>query len=183
MSTHSFRDTLILPLGEHTPSFPDSVFVAPGVVLAGDIVVGEDTSFWYHTVVRADVGRVRIGARVNVQDHAMIHMTGGRSHTTIGDDVTIGHRAIIHGATIGDRTLIGMGAIILDNAIIPEDCVVGAGALVTGGQTFEPGTMILGSPAKAVRALKENERAMLPASAAHYVEAARAHREAIQKLG
>lgn len=182
MANTGFKDPLIFPLHGVSPTLPESTFVAPGVVLAGDIEVGEDCSFWYHVVVRADVGKVRLGDRVNVQDHSMIHMTGGRSNTIIGDDVTIGHRAIVHGATIGNRVLIGMGAIILDDANIPDDCVVGAGALVTSGQTFEPGTMILGSPAKAVKKLDDNTRAMLIGSAYHYVEIAKLHRDAIENI-
>lgn len=182
MSTTRFKDTLILPMNGVTPSLPDSTFVAPGVVLTGDVEVGEDCSFWYHVVVRADVGKVRLGNRVNVQDHSMIHMSGGISDTVIGDDVTIGHRAIVHGATIGDRVLIGMGAIVLDNAVIPDDCIVGAGALVTSNQTFEPGSMILGSPAQAVRKISDKQQMFLPLSAAHYVQIAGEHRKAIEEL-
>lgn len=182
MHENWMKASLIMPLKGDAPKIPASTFIAPGVVIAGDIEVGEDCSFWYHVVARADVGSVRIGNRVNVQDHSMLHMTGGKSHVVIGDDVTIGHRAIVHGATIGNRVLIGMGAIILDNAVIPDDCIVGAGALVTGGMTFEPGSLILGSPAKAVRKIDDRAKDALITGAAHYVKMANLHREAIAAL-
>lgn len=179
MTDKLLNQALVMPLRGDAPKLPASTFVAPGVVIAGDIEVGEDCSFWYHVVARADVGSVRIGNRVNVQDHSMLHMTGGKSHVVIGDDVTIGHRAIVHGATIGNRVLIGMGAIILDNAVIPDECIVGAGALVTGGVTFPPRSLILGSPAKAVRAIDDAAVEALISGAAHYVKMAALHRESI----
>lgn len=179
MSTQPVHAAIILSLDEHTPQLPGSTFVAPGAVLVGNIVVGENCSFWYHAVARGDVGKIRLGDRVNVQDHAMIHMSGGKSDALIGNDVTIGHRAIIHGATIHDRVLIGMGAIILDNAVIGEDSVVGANALVTGGKVFPPRSLILGSPAKAVKTLNDEEIAQLPKGAANYVHIAQRHRDAL----
>lgn len=182
MSENPLKSALVMPLGGDAPKLPASTFVAPGVVIAGDIEVGEDCSFWYHVVARADVGSVRIGNRVNVQDHSMLHMTGGKSHVVIGDDVTIGHRAIVHGATIGSRVLIGMGAIILDNAVIPDECIVGAGALVTGGSTFEPRSLILGSPAKAVRKLDDKAVESLLQGAAHYVKMAKLHKDSVAAL-
>jgi len=169
----------ILPLGGATPQLPESTFVAPGAVLVGDIQVGENCSFWYHAVARGDVGKIRLGDRVNVQDHSMIHMSDGKSNAEIGNDVTIGHRAVIHGATIKDRVLIGMGAIILDNAVIGEDSVVGADALVTGGKVFPPRSLILGSPAKVVKTLSDDEIAALPKGAAHYVRIAQRHKDAL----
>lgn len=181
--TSSFTQSLILPIDGKGPQLPESTFVAPGVVLAGDIEVGEDCSFWYHVVARADVGRVRIGNRVNVQDHSMLHMSGGKSHAIIGDDVTIGHRAIVHGAIIGSRVLIGMGATVMDNAVIPDECVVGAGALVTPGQKFPPRSLILGSPARAVRTIDDAAVEELLQGASHYVRIARLHKEAIAKQG
>ena len=173
---------LVMPLRGVAPKLPPSTFVAPGAVIVGDVQVGEDCSFWYHAVARGDVGSIRLGDRVNVQDHAMLHMSGGKSNAIIGDDVTIGHRAIVHGAIIGSRVLIGMGAVILDNATIPDECIVGAGALVTGGVTFPPRSLILGSPAKAVRTLDDEAVAGLIKGAAHYVDAARAHAESLASL-
>lgn len=173
-------DAVVFPLGNHTPSLPESTFVAPGAVIVGDVEVGEDCSFWYHAVARGDVGKIRLGDRVNVQDHSMIHMSDGKSDARIGDDVTIGHRAIIHGATIKDRVLIGMGAIVLDHAVIGEDSIVGAGALVTGGKEFPPRSLIIGSPARAVKTLSDDDIKALPAGAAHYVQIAEKHRVALE---
>lgn len=171
---------LVLPLGEHTPQLPESTFVAPGAMVIGDVAVGENCSFWYHAVARGDVGKIRLGDRVNVQDHAMLHMSGGTSNAIIGDDVTIGHRAIIHGALIGNRVLIGMGATILDNAEIGDDSVVGAGALVTGGKVFPPRSLILGSPAKVVKSLSDAEVAQLTRGATNYVRMSAVHRDALK---
>src|SRR5690625_3465349 len=170
----------VLPLGEHTPKLPESTFIAPGVVLVGDIEVGEDCSFWYHAVARGGVGKIRLGDRVNVHDHAVLHMSDGKSDAQIGDDVTIGHRAIIHGATIKDRVLTGMGAIILDSAVIAEESIVGANALVTTGKTFPPRSLIIGSPAKTVTTLTDEEIAPLPRGAAHYVRIAQRHSDALK---
>jgi carbonic anhydrase/acetyltransferase-like protein (isoleucine patch superfamily) len=129
------------------------------------------------TVLRGDVAAIRIGARTNIQDGCVVHATEGISKTTVGDDVTVGHRAILHGCTVGDRSLIGMGATVLDNAEIGEECLVGASSLVTVGSKFPPRSMIMGAPAKLTRPLTELEIEMVRAAAAHYVEQARAHRE------
>ena len=155
------------------PTRHASAWVAPSADVIGDVVLGEDVSVWFRAVIRADNTRIPIGARSNVQEGAMLHSDPG-SPLTIGEDVTIGHHAILHGCTIGDRVLIGMGATVLNNAVIPDDCLVGAGALVTEGKTFPPGSLIVGSPAKAVRQLDERAIAMLKVSAAHYVANGRA---------
>jgi carbonic anhydrase/acetyltransferase-like protein (isoleucine patch superfamily) len=167
----------ISPYKGTTPRIDDSVYIAPGAVVVGDVVCGKDSSIWYNVVIRGDVGHVHIGERVNVQDLSMIHMSEGMSNAEIGDDVTIGHRAIIHGARIEDRVLIGMGAIILDNAVIGEDSIVGANALVTKNTDIPPRSLVLGAPAKVVRELTDEEVASLPKSAAHYVEIAGSHSE------
>ncbi|MBN8839451.1 MAG: gamma carbonic anhydrase family protein, partial [Sphingomonadales bacterium] len=130
------------------------------------------TSVWFGAVIRADNTTIAVGARSNIQDGAMVHSDPG-APTTIGEDCTIGHHAILHGCTVGDRALIGMGAIILNKAVIPEDCIVGAGALVTEGKTFAPGSLIVGSPAKAVRQLDEQTIAFLKLSAHGYVARSR----------
>jgi len=155
------------------PTRHASAWVAPSADVIGDVVLGEDVSVWFRAVIRADNTRIPIGARSNVQEGAMLHSDPG-SPLTIGEDVTIGHHAILHGCTVGDRVLIGMGATVLNNAVIPDDCLVGAGALVTEGKTFPPGSLIVGSPAKAVRQLDERAIAMLKVSAAHYVANGRA---------
>jgi carbonic anhydrase/acetyltransferase-like protein (isoleucine patch superfamily) len=158
---HAFRGV--------SPTIDDTVFVAASAVVIGDVVVEAESSLWFHTVVRGDIGPIRIGARTNLQDHVVVHVVAGRFGVTIGDDVTIGHRAIVHGCTVGHRTLIGMGAVVLDGVEIGADCLIGAGALVTPGTKIPPGRLVLGNPARVVRELGADERASLLASAANYV--------------
>ena len=158
------------------PVIDASAYVVDSAVVIGDVVIGAESSLWFHAVVRGDVYPIRIGRRTNVQDHATVHVTTGRAATTVGDDVTIGHGAIVHGCTIGDRTLVGMGAIVLDGVEIGADCLIGAGALLTPGTRVAPGQLVVGSPAKAVRALTAEERASLLASAVNYARVAAEYR-------
>ncbi len=132
------RGSLIRPHGGRAPVVPASVFVAPTAVVVGDVVLGEESSVWFGAVVRGDVGRIRVGARTNIQDHCMLHLTGGRSDLAIGEEVTVGHRAILHGAAIGDRCLIGMGAIVLDDSVVGEESLVGAGSVLREGTIVPP---------------------------------------------
>jgi carbonic anhydrase/acetyltransferase-like protein (isoleucine patch superfamily) len=134
--------------------------------------VGASSSVWCGAVVRGDVHPIRIGARVNVQDGAVIHVTSGRHATHIGDDVTIGHMAVLHGCTVAPRALIGMGAIILDGAVIGEEAMVAAGALVPPGKVIPPRTLAVGEPAKVARELSADELARVRSSGAHYAELA-----------
>lgn len=168
--------TSVLPFEGKTPKLHHGTFVAPGAQLVGDLEAGEDSSFWYNVVVRADVMPIRIGARVNVQDLSVIHVTSETHATTIGDDVTIGHRAIVHGCTVEDGCLIGMGAIVMDGAIIGRESLVGAGAIVTPGTVIPPRSLVIGAPARVRRCLTDNEVAGLYDSAAHYVRTAERHR-------
>ncbi|MBB6123538.1 gamma carbonic anhydrase family protein [Sphingobium subterraneum] len=152
------------------PSFPadGTAWVAPSADVMGDVRLGSEASVWFGVVIRADNTPITIGTRSNVQDNAVLHSDPGVP-LTLGEGVTVGHKAILHGCTIGDNTLIGMGATILNGAVIPENCLVGAGALVTEGKTFPPGSLIVGVPAKAIRELDEAALAGLRASAASYV--------------
>lgn len=152
-----------------------SVFVAQGAIIVGDVTLAEDVGVWFNTVLRADTEAVRVGPRTNIQDGCILHADPG-SPTHIGAGCTIGHRAIVHGARIGDNTIIGMGAIVLNGAEIGADSIVGAGALVTQGKTFPAGSLILGSPAKVVRPLTAEEIDANRRSAAEYVDKARAFR-------
>jgi carbonic anhydrase/acetyltransferase-like protein (isoleucine patch superfamily) len=154
------------------PEISRASFVAWNAELCGRVSLGEGASVWYGAVLRGDVAAIRIGAGSNVQDGAVLHVDHGRD-CVLGDHVTIGHGAIVHACEVGDRCLVGMGAIILDRATIGEDSIVGAGALVTQGKSFPPRSMILGSPAKAVRPLTDEEVAGLRAHAEAYVELAR----------
>ena len=160
------------------PVIDPSAYVVDTAIVIGDVVIGAETSLWFHAVVRGDVNSIRIGRRTNVQDHATIHVLTARAATTVGDDVTIGHGAIVHGCTIGDRTLVGMGAIVLDGVEVGADCLIGAGALLTPGTRIAPGQLVVGSPAKAVRALTDVERASLVASATNYARVAAEYRAA-----
>lgn len=155
------------------PALALGAWVAPSADIIGDVHLGEDSSVWFGAVIRGDNTPMLVGARTNIQEGAMGHSDPGAA-LTIGADCTIGHHAILHGCTIGDRVLIGMGAIILNRAVIGAGSIVGAGALVTEGKSFPPGSLIVGSPARAVRQLDEAAQAMLTASAAHYVDKARA---------
>lgn len=169
--------------GGHSPSLPDdgSAWVAPSADLIGDVRLGQDSSVWFGVVIRADNTPIIIGARSNIQEHTVLHSDVGVP-CTVGEGVTVGHHAMLHGCTIGDNTLIGMGATILNRAAIPENCIVGAGALVTEGKTFEPGSLIVGVPARAVRQLDESAIAGLRASAAGYVNEAKAFAQGLRRV-
>jgi carbonic anhydrase/acetyltransferase-like protein (isoleucine patch superfamily) len=147
---------------------PAQVYVAPGAQIIGNVVLGTDASVWFNAVVRADNDQITIGDRANVQDGAIVHADPGMP-AVIGNDVTIGHHAIVHGANVGEGSLIGMGAVLLNRSRIGASCLVGANALVTEGKEFPDGSLIMGSPAKLVRALAPEEIAGLRESAATYV--------------
>ena len=163
------------------PEIGADVYVAPGAQVIGRVVLGERASIWFGAVLRGDNDPIRIGAESNVQDGAMIHADPGVP-TTIGDGVTTGHHAIVHGATVGDRSLIGMGATLLNRAVIGADCIVGANALVTEGKAFPDGSLIVGSPARLARPLTDAEIAGLRLSAATYVANARRYATGLTPL-
>ncbi len=160
-----------------TPTIADDVFVAENATIIGDVAVAAGASIWYGAVLRGDVGAIRVGARSNVQDLVCIHMTTDLSDAVIGEDVVVGHGAIIHGATIGNRVLIGMGSILLDNAEIGDECIIGAGAFVPARLKVPPCSLVLGSPAKVVRQLRDGEIAMIREGARDYQELARRYCE------
>ncbi len=155
------------------PKIAKSVFIEETAVVIGDIVIGEDCSVWFNSVIRGDVNYIRIGDRTNVQDLCVLHVTHDTAPLVIGNDVTIGHNVVLHGCTIKDRVLIGMGAIIMDGTMIGEDCVIGAGALVTEGTVVPPKSLILGSPAKVKRTVTDQELAWIKESAQNYIEYAK----------
>ena len=157
------------------PRVARGVFLAENCAVIGDVEIGEDSSIWYGTVVRGDVMPIRIGARTNLQDNTVLHVTAGKFGTTIGNDCTIGHNAIIHACTIEDACLIGMGAIVLDGARVGRGSFVGAGALVTPGTDIPPGSFVLGSPARVRRTVSDTEREAIEYGARHYVELARTY--------
>jgi carbonic anhydrase/acetyltransferase-like protein (isoleucine patch superfamily) len=156
-----------------TPTLGKGTFVAPTAAVIGDVVLGDESSLWFGTVVRGDVFPIRIGARSNVQDNAVVHVTGGKASTTIGDDVTVGHMALIHGCTIGNRCLIGMGSILLDGALIEDECLVGAGSLVPPRMRVPARSLVMGRPAKVVRMLGARDLEHIREAGALYVGYAR----------
>lgn len=170
---------MILPYREYQPQVGKGGWVAPNATLIGDAILGEDVSLWFGVVVRGDVHRIRIGARTNIQDLCLLHITQHAGElrddadghpTIIGSDCTVGHRVILHGCTVGDLCLIGMGAIILDGAEIGRESIVGAGSVVTPGKKFPPRSLIMGTPAKVVREVGEAQVQEMQASWRRYVE-------------
>lgn len=161
---------LVLPFEGKTPVLHEGVFLAPTSVVIGDVELGARSSVWFQTVVRGDVHRIRIGRRTNLQDLVVVHVTYRTGPTTIGDDVTVGHGAIVHAATIGNRCLVGMRAVVLDGARIGDDCIVGAGAVVPPGMELPPGSVALGVPAKLVRKVTDADRAMILELGRRYLE-------------
>jgi len=165
------RSPILLPYRGKRPSLGKTVFLAPGVCLAGDIEIGDLSSVWFNVVIRADVDRVRVGKRTNIQDSCTVHVAGGHP-ALIGDDVTVGHGAVLHACTVEDLCLVGMGAIILDGAVIGEGSLVAAGSLVPPGRRYPGGSLIKGAPAVATRRLGVRELADLRLSARRYVDLA-----------
>ncbi|MES2309661.1 MAG: gamma carbonic anhydrase family protein [Verrucomicrobiota bacterium] len=165
---------------EKNPTIDPTAYLAPGSVLIGDVHLGPSTSVWPGAVLRADIQTIRIGKGSNVQDGAIVHLADDYP-TLVGEYVTIGHHATIHACTIGDRCLIGMGATILDGAVIEEECIIGAHALVTQKTRIPAGSMVLGTPGKVVKTLSPEERAGLKAWADKYVAVSAAHRRVAGK--
>lgn len=164
------------------PVIGTDVWVAPSADVIGDAHLGNEASVWFGAVIRADNTPIIVGTRSNIQESAMLHSDPG-APLTIGADCTIGHHAVLHGCTIGDDVLIGMGATVLNRAVIGAGCIVGAGALITEGKSFEPNSLIVGSPARAVRTLDEKSAAMLKASAQHYVEKSKVYAAGLTRVG
>ncbi|MEH0743317.1 gamma carbonic anhydrase family protein [Vibrio cholerae] len=158
------------------PQVGDRVYIDSSAVLVGDITLGDDASVWPLVAARGDVNHIRIGARSNIQDGSVLHVTHKNAENPqgypliIGDDVTVGHKVMLHGCTIGHRVLVGMGAIVLDGVVIQDEVMVGAGSLVPPGKTLESGYLYVGSPVKQARPLTDKERAFLQKSADNYVQ-------------
>ena len=165
-------DPRFVAYGDLMPTVDERVFVADTARVIGDVHIGAGSSIWYATVVRGDVFPIRIGARVSLQDGTVVHVTTDRYATTIEDDVTVGHRAVLHGCTIEAGALVGMNAVVMDQAVIGAGAMVAAGALVTPGTVIPPGMVAMGSPARPVRPLRDQERQFLTYSAGHYVDIA-----------
>jgi carbonic anhydrase/acetyltransferase-like protein (isoleucine patch superfamily) len=166
---------MIIPHHGIWPKIHETAFVAPSADIVGDVEIGSQSSVWFQCVIRGDVHFIRIGSRTNIQDHSVLHVTRRQSPLFIGDDVTVGHRATLHGCRIGNRVLIGMGALVMDDAEVGDECIIGAGALVTKKTRVPPRSLVLGSPAKVVRPLRAEELEFLAKSAENYVNDSRGY--------
>ncbi|HEY7850189.1 MAG TPA: gamma carbonic anhydrase family protein [Ktedonobacterales bacterium] len=166
---------LVLPYGGVWPRIAPTAFVAPTAVIVGDVEIGEEASIWFGVVIRGDTAAIRIGARSNVQDNTVIHTDEGMP-ALIGADCSVGHASIVHGATVGDGSLIGMGATLLNRAGVGAGCIVAAGALLAEGKAVSDGQLAMGAPAKPVRAVTEAERERMRDGIAHYLDYARQYR-------
>lgn len=163
------------------PQLADSAWVADSAQVMGRVSLAEDSSVWFGTVIRGDTEFIQIGKGSNIQDLSVLHADVGMP-LVVGENVTVGHQVMLHGCTIGDESLIGIGAVVLNGAKIGKNCLVGAGALVTEGKEFPDGSMIIGSPAKVVRQLTPEQMAGLRASAQHYIDNARRYRAGFRQV-
>lgn len=171
--------SLIRPHHDVFPVIHDTAFIAETAAIIGAVEIGEDSSIWYGCTLRGDVNNIRIGKRTNIQDHTMIHVSSTGQGTYIGDDVTVGHAALLHACTIGDAAFIGMKACIMDDAVVEDRAMVAAGALVTPGKRIPSGQLWGGSPARYMRDLTEAELEFLIFSAKRYVGVAKTYREPV----
>ena len=172
---------MLRPFNGKHPQLEQGAWIDETAVLIGDVQVREEASVWPASVLRGDVNRIEIGARTNIQDGTIVHVTHdgpytpGGIPTLVGEDVTVGHRAIIHACTIGNRVLVGMGAVLMDGAVVEDDVIIGGGSLVSPGKRLLSGRLYVGSPARAVRELNAREREHLVYSARHYVQVKQQH--------
>jgi gamma-carbonic anhydrase len=171
---------MIIPYRKIWPKVHETAFVAPSADIIGNVILGELSSVWFQCVIRGDVHFVSIGKKTNIQDHCTLHVTRGKSPLRIGDEVTVAHRALLHGCTIGNRVLVGMGAIVMDDVEIGEDCLIGAGALVTKGTQIPPKSLVFGAPAQVIRSLKEDEILSILKSAENYVDDSKEYQGAMR---
>jgi carbonic anhydrase/acetyltransferase-like protein (isoleucine patch superfamily) len=171
----------IYQLGDLAPTIHESAWVAENAQVIGRVTLAENSSAWFGVVIRGDTESITIGRGTNVQDNSVLHADPGVP-LTIGDDVSIGHQVMLHGCTVGDGTLIGIQAVVLNGAKIGKNCLVGAGSLVTEGKEFPDGSLILGSPAKAVRQLSPEQIGGLKRIAQHYVDNARRYKTGLKKI-
>ena len=170
---------MLFPYRDVYPKISNDVFIAPNSAVIGDVVIGSESSVWFGTVIRGDVMPIRIGERTNLQDGTIVHVTGGEYEVFIGDDVLIGHRAIIHGATLKDKCFVGMAATVLDGAVVETGGIVAAGALVTPGKVVKEGELWAGSPAKLFRTVSEQEVSEFLSGAEGYRKLAQEYRVAL----
>lgn len=164
------------------PKLGKNIFVAPSAHVMGQVELGDDVNIWYGCVLRGDVGKITVGARTNIQDLSVMHVTSGQFDTHIGANVTVGHRAILHGCTVHDNVLVGMGATVMDGVVVEPYCVIGAGALLSPGKRIPSGSLVTGAPGRVVRQLTDSERHAIDESAQHYVDLGHRHLTGIQTI-
>jgi carbonic anhydrase/acetyltransferase-like protein (isoleucine patch superfamily) len=167
---------MIVAYAGRTPRIDPSAFVVESATVVGDVVIGPESSVWFGAVVRGDIEPIRIGAATNIQDNATLHVVGGKYGTTLGDRVTVGHNAVVHGCVVEDGALIGMGAVVLDRVVVGSESLIAAAALVPPGTVIPPRSMVRGNPAQVVRPLSDDELELIRSSAANYVRYARQYR-------
>ncbi|MGF6949504.1 carbonic anhydrase/acetyltransferase-like protein (isoleucine patch superfamily) [Neobacillus sp. B4I6] len=170
---------MMIPYKGISPYVDESVFVAPGAYLIGDVRIGKDSSVWFNAVLRGDDGPIIIGERCSIQDNSTIHLFEGFP-VEIADDVTIGHNVILHGCKVGNRCIIGMGSTLLDNVEVGEDCIIGANTLLSGGIKIPPRSLVLGSPGRVVREITQKDLDLLQMSSEHYVQRGKEFREILK---
>ncbi len=173
---------MILEYKGLTPKLDASVFISSSACVIGDVQVGEGSSLWFNVVVRGDVNFIRIGKRTNIQDGTVVHVTRDTHPTVLGDDITVGHNATLHGCTVHDRSLIGIGAIVLDGAVIGTSSLVAAGSVVAPGTQVPPHSLVMGSPARVKRLLTEDERCKMRSIADSYVQYQAEYRNPVKRI-
>lgn len=173
----------VYELGGVRPVLGHDVFVAESAVVIGDVRLGDQASVWFGAVIRGDCFPIRIGARTNLQDNVVVHVTGGTARTVIGDDVTVGHTAVVHGCIVGHRCLIGMGSIVLDGAVIGDDSLIAAGSLVTPGKVIPACSVVVGRPGRVVRTASNDDLQRIRAGATNYLRYARDFMSSCTRVG
>lgn len=171
---------MLIPYGGKSPKIDKSVFIAPGSYIIGNVTIGKESSIWFGAVLRGDEGPITIGERTSIQENVTIHLYE-EFPTVVGDEVTVGHNAVIHGCKIGNRCIIGMGSTILDGAEIGEECIVGANTLITNGKMIPPRSLVLGSPGKVVRQLTDKDLQMIYESYKVYVQKGKEYKDMLNK--
>jgi carbonic anhydrase/acetyltransferase-like protein (isoleucine patch superfamily) len=174
---------MILKHKDISPQLDASVFVATSACVIGDVQIGKDSSLWFNVVVRGDVNYIRIGERTNIQDGTVVHVTNETHPTIIGNDVTVGHNATLHGCTVEDGSLIGIGAIVLDGAIVGASSLVAAGSIVAPGTRVPPRSLVMGSPGRVKRTLSDDECSSIHATSVHYLSYQEDYRSHVERIG
>jgi carbonic anhydrase/acetyltransferase-like protein (isoleucine patch superfamily) len=167
---NEYEMSIVLPVKGKMPQFGERVWLAPNATVVGEVTLGNDCTVWFNAVVRGDVHFIKVGDRTNIQDGAVIHGTYEKASTTIGNDVSIGHNALVHGCTVGNHVLIGMGAIVMDNAVLEDYCVIAAGAVVLENTVCESGFLYAGIPAKKIKPLDQRLRNVVEITPPRYME-------------